>query len=67
MAQHQRLTTREAAERLNCYPAQVIPLLKSAGIPFTRCGQSYLWDAESLERLLCTLHSAFRKNGGSSE
>lgn len=53
-----RITTREVAERLGCYPSKALPLLLAARIPHTRCGQAYLWDAHGVERLLQVLRAA---------
>ena len=47
-----RITTREAAQKLNCnLPAAAITL-RTANIPHVRCGRAYLWDALAVERLI---------------
>jgi hypothetical protein len=33
-----------------------VPLLFAAGVPFSKCGAAYLWDAAEVERLAATLH-----------
>lgn len=56
-----RYTTAEVAARLLCSFAEARSILKAAGIPYTRCGNNLLWDAEAVERLLEALQK--RKEG----
>lgn len=50
-----RCTTREVAILLHCSELNAVCLLKAAGVPHTRCGPAYLWDAAEVERLAETL------------
>lgn len=50
-----RWTTREAAEQLSCTAAHAVALLRAAGVPCSRHGSGYLWDAAGVERLTAAL------------
>lgn len=53
-----RYSTKEVAVRLFHSEPRTRHLLFAAGIPCTKAGQSYLWDAEAVERLLAALEQA---------
>ena len=55
MAPTLKITTREAAQRLCCRPAEAIALLRAANIRTVRCGSAHLWDAASVEQLAAIL------------
>ena len=51
----ERITTREAAARLDCRCQDAIALLKASGVTETRCGRAYLWSADGVDRLVAAL------------
>jgi len=56
-----RYSTKEIAARLFLSEQRTRHLLFAASVPCTKCGQSYLWDAAAVERVLEALKKA---NGG---
>lgn len=50
-----RVTTREAASIAGRRPAEMLRLLKAAGLRPTRCAGAYLWDVEEVRALLDAL------------
>jgi hypothetical protein len=61
-----RLTTREAAERLGLPPKDALPILKAANTLHTRMGWRgpILWDADAVERLKATLGTLGERANG---
>ncbi|HYG74969.1 MAG TPA: hypothetical protein VEK08_08210 [Planctomycetota bacterium] len=50
-----RYSTKEVAARLYMTEQRTRHLLFAAGVPHTKAGNSYLWDAECVERLIIAL------------
>ena len=50
-----RVTTREAAQIAGRRPAEMLRLLKAAGLRPTRCAGAYLWDVAEVRALLDAL------------
>jgi hypothetical protein len=65
-ANRPRLTTSEAAQRLNCKQAAALLLLQAANVTFTRNAKhgSYFWDAAEVEHLAATLGRGVTPEGG---
>ena len=59
-----RITTREAAEIAGQRPAEMLRLLKAAGLQPTRCAGAYLWDVEEVRALLRALASVSANEPG---
>jgi hypothetical protein len=55
-----RYSTKEIAARLFLSEIRTRHLLLAAGVPCSKCGASYLWDAAAVERVIAALH----KEGG---
>ena len=63
-----RLTTREAAEVLECKPAEALALLRAASVPHVRMGRRgpILWDATAAEHLRDVLAGPAKDEGRAS-
>jgi hypothetical protein len=61
------LTTYEAADLLACEADHALALLKGAGVPYERIGRAYLWDADSVRRLIQALRPANRKGAAGAD
>ena len=55
-----RVTTREAAKIAGRRPAEMLRLLKAAGLQPTRCAGAYLWDLSDVRALLRALGDVSR-------
>ena len=55
MAPTLKISSREAAQRLNCRPSEAVALLRAANIRSTRCGSAWLWEAAGVEQLAAIL------------
>lgn len=62
-----RITTREAAVKLECSLSSALATLKTIGVPHIRCGAAYLWDADAIERLTQTLSATHPRDRSRSE
>ena len=58
-----RITTREAAIVLGRPLGTILTLLRAAAVPCTRCGSSYLWAAEAVDRLAVALRKTTAEGG----
>lgn len=50
-----RYSTKEIAARLFLSELRTRHLLLAAGVPCSKCGAAYLWDAAAVERVIAAL------------
>jgi len=66
-----RLTTREAAQVLNCKPSEAVKILRLADVPSWRTGPYQggiiLWDAAGVERVAEVFEECRSENTGGSK